>query len=221
MKRLIPFFIALLLPGTAFADLDLPAPYAEVAVGASFIPMVSTNTYTLDIDENTATGHANLNYDTAFTVGAEAGYAGVGMPEIRLGVAYEYLDARFDNGVLVGTVNGEPGSLPFTRTDVNSLGIDLDSSVQVVSGNVYYSLPLVACVRPYIGAGLGAAIVEHASTELAATATAGFRASLSDNVYVGLRYRYYWIEGPTDDLGIKFNAITNHSLMAFIGFYLQ
>jgi len=199
----------------------LPAPYGEVAIGASFIPSVHTDTYTINFEGNTATGHIDLNYKTGFTGTAELGYAGIFSPDLRLGVAYDIVDAVFSNGLITGTVNGVPASLSFTKADANAVGINLSNTVNMFSGQAYYSLPLVWQFRPYIGVGAGAAIIEHASTEPAFTATAGFRSGIAGSAYWGIRYRFYWINGPKDDLGIRYQAITNHSVMVVFGTYFD
>ncbi len=75
-------------------------------------------------------------------------------------------------------------------------------------------------LRPYLGVGLGAAWLTHSDTQTAVTATAGVRISLSEDAYLGLRYRYYRITGPTSTLGIKLNPINNRSIMSVIGYYV-
>jgi opacity protein-like surface antigen len=219
MKRLLIGILFFTAPTCALAQDDgkLNALYTEFSVGASFIPEVSTKTITITDGVDTATGRINLNYDTALTVGAEVGIAGVGIPEVRLAVGYEFLQARFDSGVAVGTVNGVSGSLAFTRADVASFGIDLDNDVHLVTGNIYYDLPDWGRVTPYLGVGVGAAFIQNADTQLAVTASAGIRIPLNDNIYAGVRYRYYHISGPTDDFGIEYDAISNHSIMLLLG----
>jgi opacity protein-like surface antigen len=198
-----------------------PAPYFEVGVGVNIVPTVSTQTYTFTAGSNTATGRIDLDYDTALAGGAELGYAGLGIPELRLGVGYDYLEGKFASGVITGTVNGTSGSLPFTRADVAALGGSLDNDVHVVAGNAYYSLPIWGGLRPYIGGGVGAAFITNAGSNLALTASAGFRYALTDQSYFGLRYRFYRVEGPTDNLGIKYEPIMTHSAMAILGTYLD
>ena len=219
MKRALVVGLFSLLPTFAYAQ-DGGSPYTlytELAVGASFIPTVSTKVYTVSDGIDTASGKIDLNYDTALTAGVEFGLARVGVPELRIGVAYEFVQARFDNGEVVGTLNGVPGSLSFNRSDVASFGIDLDNDVHLVTGNIYYDLPNWGALTPYLGGGIGAAFIEHANAELALTATAGVRAWISDYAYLGLRYRYYYISGPTDDFGIQYNGISNHSIMVLFG----
>jgi len=53
------------------------------------------------------------------------------------------------------------------------------------------------------------------------TATAGFRMALTDQAYVGLRYRFYRVEGPTDDTGIRYEPLETHSVMAILGVYMD
>jgi opacity protein-like surface antigen len=224
MKRIL--FAALLLGTSAPAFAQdgsemSPAPYAEIGVGLDIVPDVSTQTYSITSGTNTATGKVNLNYDTGFAAGAELGYAGLGIPQLRFGIGYDYLEGTFRSGQVVGTVNGTSGSFSFTRADVASLGASLDNDVNLVSGNVYYSLPMVGPIRPYIGAGAGVAFVANAGSNFAASATAGFRMALTDNSYFGVRYRYYWVNSPTDDAGIHYEDVTAHSVMAILGMYLD
>lgn len=231
MKRIAIALGALFVPLSVHAEeANLPAAYVEGSVGGSFIPTVQTNTITLTDGINTAIGHANLSYSNALTEGAEIGVAGVFIPEIRLGVSWEHLELRFDNGSVAGTVNGTPGSLSFTRADLTSVGFSsgaLDTRANVVTANVYYSLPLIDFgqpwqMRPYLGVGLGETGLANAGNNFTVTGTAGIRASVSETAYVGVRYRYYHVSGPTDKiLDVPFNAVTNHSIMAVFGFYLN
>jgi opacity protein-like surface antigen len=218
-------FAALLfaVPTLSYAQDDgtLPISFAEVSAGASFIPTIRTKTYTITDGIDTATGHINLHYDTGLTAGAEVGILGGLFPKIGFSLSYDYLRATFDNGLVVGTVNGTPGSFAFTRSDVASFGLNLDNDVHLVAGNVFFSPWDQGAVHPYLGVGLGAAIISHTDTQLALTATAGVRADISDDVYVGVRYRYYYVTGPTDDLGIRYEGISNHSIMAILGVYLD
>jgi len=209
------------LPALAQEVTAVPAPYFELGVGMNIVPTVSTQTYTLTSGPNTATGKIDLDYDTGLAGGAELGYAGIGIPQLRLGVGYDYLEGKFASGVITGTVNGTSGSLPFSRADIASLGGSLDNDVHVVTGNAYYSLPMVGGIRPYFGGGVGAAFIQNAGSNLALTATAGFRWELTEQSYLGLRYRFYRVEGPTDDLGIRYEPIMTHSVMAMLGMYMD
>ena len=162
------FCAVLLLASSASAIAQekaaVPAPYFELGVGMNIVPTVSTQTYTLTAGANRATGRIDLDYDTGLAGGAEIGYAGVGIPELRLGVGYDYLEGKFASGLVTGTVNGTSGSLPFSRADIAALGGSLDNDVHVVAGNAYYSLPMWGGIRPYIGGGVGAAMDPRAES---------------------------------------------------------
>jgi len=225
MKRIFcgAFLLASALPAFAQEPQGLPAPYIELGVGAVFAPSESTKTYTLTSGTTTAIGKIDLNCATGLAAGAEVGYAGVGIPELSLGLSYDYLQAKFSDGQVVGTVNGTPGSFPFTRADLTSIGAGsaLDNDVHVLMGNAYYSFPMLGPVRPYLGVGLGTAIISNAGSNFAFSATAGLRVAINDQSYLGLRYRFYDVQGPTDDLGIKYEPLTANSVMAMLGMYLN
>jgi hypothetical protein len=141
MKFLMACVLLCAIPTLACAQDDgtLPVSFAEVSLGASFIPTIRTKTYTLSDGINTATGHIELNYSTGLTAGAEFGILGGLFPKIGFSISYDYLQARFDHGLITGTLNGDPGSLAFTRNDVASLGINLDNDVHLIAANVFYN----------------------------------------------------------------------------------
>ena len=209
------------LPAFAQDSEGHPAPYMELGVGLNIAPSVSTQTYTLTSGTTTASGKIDLDYQPGLAGGLEVGYAQVGIPQIRLGVGYDYLEGKFHSGVVRGTVNGTSGSFAFSRADLGSLGDALDTDVHVVTGNAYYDLPAMGAIHPYIGGGVGAAFIQNAGSNLAVTASAGLRWDISSQAYLGLRYRFYRVEGPTDDIGIKFEPIMTHSVMAILGTYLD
>lgn len=223
MKSVIIAALLFAVPTIAQAQNDPPLPvsFAEVSLGASFIPTIHTKTYTINGGFGTATGHIELNYGTGLTAGAEVGILGGLFPHVGFSISYDYLQARFDHGLIVGTLNGVPGSLPFNRNDVTSFGLSLDNDVHLLAGNIFYSPFDDGFIHPYLGVGFGAAIISRADTEFALTTTAGLRADISDDVYVGVRYRYYYVTGPTDDFGIRYDGLSNHSVMAILGVYLD
>lgn len=223
MKGATVAAILIAIPTTAYAQDQgtLPVSFAEVSLGASFVPTIRTKTYTITNGIDTATGHIDLNYGTALTAGAEVGILGGLFPKVGFSLSYDYIQARFDHGLIVGTLNGVPGSIAFNRNDVSSFGLSLDNDVHVVAANIFFSPWESGAIHPYLGVGAGAAIISRADSEFALTATAGVRADISDDVYVGVRYRYHYITGPTDDFGIRYDGINNHSVMAILGVYLD
>jgi opacity protein-like surface antigen len=223
MKFLMAAALFCGVPTLACAQDDgtLPVSFAEVSLGASFIPTIRTKTYTISDGIDTATGHIELNYSTGLTAGAEAGILGGLFPKIGFSISYDYLQARFDHGLITGTLNGVPGSLSFTRNDVTDFGITLDNDVHLIAANILYNPFDDGRIHPYIGGGVGVAVISHTDTQAAVTATAGVRADLSNDFYVGVRYRYYYVTGPTDNFGIRYDSLSNHSVMAMIGVYLD
>jgi len=223
MKVLVAAACLCAVPTLACAQDDgtLPVSFAEVSLGASFIPTIRTKTYTLSDGIDTATGHIELNYSTGLTAGAEAGILSGLFPKVGFSISYDYLQARFDHGLITGKLDGIPGSLAFTRNDVAGFGINLDNDVHLIAANVFYNPWEEGSIHPYIGGGVGVAIISHTDTQAAVTATAGVRADLSDNFYVGVRYRYFYVTGPTDSFGIRYDSLSNHSVMAMIGVYLD
>jgi opacity protein-like surface antigen len=223
MKLVMTAALLCAIPTLACAQDDAPLPvsFAEVSLGASFIPTIRTKTYTISDGIDTATGHIELNYSTGLTAGAEVGILGGLFPKIGFSISYDYLQARFDHGLVTGTLNGVPGSLAFTRNDVTDFGITLDNDVHLIAANILYNPFDEGRIHPYIGGGVGVAVISHTDTQAAVTATAGVRADLSDDFYVGVRYRYYYVTGPTDDFGIRYDSLSNHSVMAMIGVYLD
>ena len=198
--------------------------YVEASVGAAIIPTVDTKTYTFtDPSTNDVyTGKGFLNYSTTVTAGAEIGYAGFYGGNLRFGVAWDYLRASLSSAGVVGTQNGVAGRYVVSNADIRAAGFNFDDTVHIVGGNAYYNLPLIGdSIRPYVGAGFGAALIENASTEMAASATVGFRYGLADNMYIGARYRFYYITGPTDDAGVQYNGIMTHTLSAVLGIYMN
>jgi opacity protein-like surface antigen len=208
-------------PTLACAQTQTPTAYIEGSVGVRFSSDVQTKNYTFVVPPDTASGHAELNYGTNVVIGAELGIADlVGDGNWRFGVSYDYTQFNLDSVRFVGTVNGVPGSVTVSDSDVRSAGFNFDNTVHIVMGNIYYNLPVIRdAFRPYVGLGAGAAFIEHADTEFAFNVSAGIRMALGPSAYVGLRYRFIRVEGPTDELGIQYKPITAHTISAVVGFY--
>jgi hypothetical protein len=220
MRRLSLMFVFALVPVGAYAQ---PVAYIEGSVGVAFMPNVSTQTYTFFIDPYTISGHGELDYGTNLVAGAEIGYAGFAHGQLRWGLSYDYMHATLESASLVGSVNGVPGSIKFSSGELNGAGFNFDNSVHLITTDFYYNFADIGgVIRPYVGVGVGAALIEHADAELALSGTAGFRYGFADNTaYIGVRYRYYRISGPTDDFGIKYDPIQAHTVSAVLGFYLE
>ena len=217
MKKILMTCIFLAAPTIAAAQEH--TVYFEGAVGAAFTQTVNTKHFTFTDPVNTFTGTAALDYGTQFTVGGEVGLSLFG-DRIRTGISYDYANATVRSATLVGTLNGVPVNGPFSRTALGTVASDFDNTVQIIAANAYYNFAPGASFQPYIGAGFGSGKIQTAaSNEFVVTGTAGFRVRVSDQMYVGARYRFSHIEGITDKIGIQYDPIEFHTVSAIVGFY--
>lgn len=195
--------------------------YVEGSAGAAFTQTVNTKQFTFTDPMNSFSGTAALDYGTQFTVGGEIGLA-LFDGRLRAGVSYDYANATVHSAHLTGTLNGVPVNGPFSRAALGTVAADFDNTVQIFAVNAYYTLlPADAQIQPYIGVGFGSGKIQTAaSNEFVVTGTLGARMKLSDQIYLGARYRFSHIEGITDVIGIKYEPIEFHTVSAIIGFYL-
>lgn len=221
MEKMLLTAIFLAAPSLAAAQIPQHTVYAEGSVGAAFTQRIDTKQFSFSDPMNTFTGRAQLDYGTQFTAGGELGLTLFG-GSIRTGISYDYANATVHSATLIGVLNGSPVSGPFSRTELGTVATDFDNTVQIVAVNVYYNLLAAdAPVQPYLGVGFGSGKIQTAnSNEFVVTGTVGARIRVSDQIYVGARYRFSHIEGITDVLGIQYNPIEFHTVSAIIGFYL-
>ena len=196
-----------------------PIGYVEGAIGISIISDVETKDYIVDVPGfGTFAGHAEADYNTEFTGGAEIGLT---TGRWRFGASWDFTSAQLDKARVRGELDGFPFNEEITDDQLaEDFGISLDNNTHVFAGNTYFNFgPPDAGFRPYIGAGLGAAMFEKASTEFAVTATLGARFTLGPRSYVGARYRLTHIGGPENDAGVEFDPITYHTFSLLLGLY--
>lgn len=208
-----------LAPSAGFAQ---TIGYFEGSVGTALIAQVSTSTYSFtDGSGNVYSGNGILNYGPSITAGAEAGIAGLNDGNLRLGISYDFIRTSLDSAGISGTFNGTPvGTITVTDALIRSAGFDFDTTVHAITANAYYNLPLIGdVIRPYLGVGVGASILEHADTKLTITGTLGFRYAISDAAYIGAKYKFFYIDSPTEDFGIRFDPVFANTISAVIGFY--
>lgn len=218
-KLLLAAALLAAVPSLAHAQ-TMPTGYVEGAIGISLISDVETKDYIVDVPGfGTFAGHAEADYNTEFTGGAEIGLT---TGRWRFGASWDFTSAQLDEARVRGTLDGLPFNEEITDDALaDDFGISLDNNAHVFAGNAYFNFgPPDAGFRPYIGAGLGAAMFEKASTEFAVTATVGVRATLGPRSYVGARYRLTHIGGPEDDAGVEYESITLHTFSLLIGFYV-
>jgi opacity protein-like surface antigen len=217
MKRILLAALVAAIPSTAFAQAQVGmVGYAEGSIGAAFIQTISTKPFTGVVGTDTYSGVVDLDYSPQLAAGAELGIA---YNEFRFGISYDYVNATLDKATFAGTVDDIPFGGSVTKSELDSVGVSVDTKFQVVSANVYYSLPMVGAIRPYIGVGAGVAIPDKLSTEFAANASLGFRYAVSNDIYLGARYRITRVSQSS--AGVTFDPVYFHTLSAVIGVYIN
>ena len=213
MRRVLLAAVLAVVPSVASAQ-----GFLEGAIGLTLIPDIETEDYSIDTIYGPFEGRGELNFEQEFSGGAEAGFA---MGQFRFGASWDFASAQLDTARVQGTLDGVPFFIEGTDDEIaDTLGISFDENVHIFAANAYYNIGAPeASVRPYIGIGLGAAKFENADTELAVNLTAGARFALGPSAYLGGRYRFTWIQGPEDDLGISYEGITMHTFSLLLGFY--
>jgi hypothetical protein len=220
MTRLFLAAALLAAAPTCLHAQTMPTGYVEGAIGISLISDVETEDYIVDVPGfGTFAGRAEADYNTEFTGGAEIGLT---TGRWRFGASWDFTSAQLDVARVRGTLDGFPFNEEITDDQLaEDFGLSLDNNAHVFAGNVYFNFgPPDAGFRPYIGAGLGAAAFEKASTEFAVTATLGARFTLGPRSYVGARYRLTHAGGPEDDAGVEYEPITMHTFSLLLGFYI-
>lgn len=205
------------------AEEPTPSLYVEASAGLGISPTISTNTARFLAPPDQSIGKAKLNYGDSFIAGAEAGTTLVGADgNWRFGFNYEHTRLNLGSIHITGLIDGVAGSVIYTGKDLAFERYPFNYSVHLAMANVYYDFPaIMERIRPYLGFSAGAGFVEEASAQLALSATAGIRIALNRSVYVGLRYRYYWVGGSTNQIGIEMLPLTAHSVSSVIGYEFE
>ena len=197
--------------------------YLEGQLGATSVWDLDTATYSGSVAGVTYTNtKATFAYQPAFSYGVEAGLRNVGGMPVRLGVAYQGFKAKVDKVTGSGTIayNGTTYNLnqSVTHSDLKSVGLDFDNQVHLFFANAYYDFNSGSAFRPFIGAGIGVANIEHAkNNELALNASVGAQYDLTSNVYVGGKLQLSWVNGPKDKLGVSYNNVMATTGMVSLG----
>ena len=210
MRALMLAAVLALIPSLASAQF-----YAEGFGGIAEVPDIGTKNYSIDIPSvGLLDASSKLKYKQTFSGGAEAGVHLLGW---RLGAGWDTASTHLDKGTITGTLNGAPYVFEGTGDEIaDALGLSFNNNLHIVSANLYYNFP-VPIVQPFIGFGAGSAFIENASTEIALSASAGARVPLGSRAYVGARYRFTYIQGPQDDIGITYKPIMLHSVSLILG----
>ncbi|WP_290496105.1 outer membrane protein [Hyphomonas sp. UBA4494] len=195
-------------PQSVFAEGKL---YTDLVIGAAFPSEVETVDYEFTFDGDDYVGTGAINYNPGVAGGAEVGVQGLFSNRFRIGVSYDFLHPKVDNVTFAGTVNGMPDSVTFSNEDIRAVGIELGNQAHVIQGNGYFVFPMQdGRFEPYIGGGAGVAFLENTDTNFAYSGTAGVRYNVTENAYIGFRYRFIRINNIMDDLGLEYDPIHAH-----------
>lgn len=209
-----------LLAAVAAASLASPAlardgqPY--VGLEGGYIVKADTD-FDVELNGVDFDDAVELDYKNGYDLDAVAGYDfGAVRAEAELG----YKRLKIDNIEGITAFNSALGQ----TFDIN----DVDDRASVLSGmlNVLFDIGDAPGVSFYAGGGAGVARVkafDEKGTTLAWQLLAGLRAPVSDNVDVGLKYRYFNASADFDDnvAGLGFNTdgkLTSHSILASLIF---
>lgn len=195
--------------------------YVSLFGGVSFLDNVETNyDYIGENDGNEA------DTDTGFIVGGAVGTHITDDIRVELEVAYSENDVN---------------SIRFTDDDQDA-NYDGEGSFDILTfmANLWYDVPLSDSINPYIGGGVGLAIVDgettyspdntaYDSTEVAFAfqVGAGLRLDVSDNITLDVGYRLRGIDGPSFGNSVFPNSgdyeadlMISHNVIAGVSFGL-
>lgn len=198
--------------------------YIEGQINYTQVDDVDTNTYSGSSGGYTFSNFkGTIDYDSDIGYGVEFGASGIlNNDNLRIGISYVENKIEYDNGIGSGTVTDGTTTVDFavsaSRSDLDSIGLNLDNDVKVYSLNAYYDFNVFA-FKPFLGVGLGQADIKNAKDkELAKTFYVGSRFSINEQAYVGLKGTYSMIDGPEDRLGVKYDDITAYGVTLSIGY---
>lgn len=223
MQKIILAGVFLLLPVCAQCEEAAPSLYVEASAGIGISPIIDTRTATFVAPPDRSIGKAQLNYGGSLMAGAEIGTVpGDADGNWRLGLNYEHTRLNLGSIDIHGLVNGVPGSVKYTGKDLAFQRYPFNYSVHLALANLYYDFPAIMDrIHPYAGLGAGTGFVEDSSTEFALSGTAGIRIAVGHSTYVGLRYRYYWVTGSTNQIGVRMLPLMAHTISSVIGYEFE
>jgi opacity protein-like surface antigen len=223
MKKLL-LASAVLAALSASVTAQAATPYVEGQLGIANATNTSTKSYSGTSGNVTATNlSATLDFDSSATYGFEFGYKDVIVPNLRLGASFNTM--KFDlasaqiNGQLTAGGQTYTGPVNLSRSQVNGSGLNFDNRVNLYMLNAYYDFKSDSQFTPFLGLGLGVADIKNAKDgEFAVSLSAGAKYNVDKNVYVSGKAAYTHVNGPTDLLGIKYDALEVYSANAAIGY---
>ena len=209
---------------TASINAQAATPYIEGQIGYANASNVDTNTYSGTAGGITATNlRGSLNYDSSASFGAEIGMKDVLVPNLRLGASITTMKFDLKNATISGSVTDGvdtlSGSLPITAAQFASVGLNFDNRVNLYMANAYYDFKNDSQFTPFVGFGMGVADIKNArDNEFAYTLNAGAKYNIDKNVYIGAKAAYTNINGPSDELGLKYQNLEVFTANVALGY---
>jgi opacity protein-like surface antigen len=205
----------------AHADMK---PYIEGQINYVNPDDVSTNTYSGSVSGITYTNtKIDFDFDSDTTMGFELGLSKIADSNFRLGFSYTKPSLDLDTSTLSGTITDGvttvTGAVGITSADYASVGLSFDNDVKVYMANVYYDFDATENFKPFIGVGLGMSDIDNAEDkELTYSGMLGAKYYFSEQAYLGGKFTYSTIDGPTDKLGLKYEDIDFYTSTLSLGF---
>lgn len=224
IKYLVFLFIFLATP-LAFAQDLKKDNYIEVGFGLLIPSDVSTEPYSGtspsgDITYNNLS--ANIEYDHPIAWSFEYGRFIDKDLSLRAGLNYTLSKAKLKRIYGAGsyTYNGTTYNVnnSLNRSEVNN-STSFDNNFKILSANLYKDFnQLDSNFTPYIGLGVGLADIEDTKDkEIVSNLIIGFNYDLYDKTYIGGKFLYNTVSGPTNNDGLKYEDIDFQTWLLHIG----
>lgn len=187
--------------------------YTELWIGKSSIDDVSARRATGSINGITFSNvQGTVRYDDPTLYGLEVGATEFAGGPFRVGLSFQTGKAQLRSLSGSGTISNGTATVDLvTRLNaaqLRGIGVDFDNRVRMVGINAYYDFNKDSAFRPFVGLGFGQADIANAERlEFFRGLYLGVNYEISKNAYLGVRVSNYRIDGPTDRLGVSYEAI--------------
>ena len=225
MTRFLLFFLIFFSSPLALAQDLKKDNYAEIGLGLVIISDPSTEPLTGtspngDITYNNL--RLNLESENATAWSLEYGRHIDRSFGLRAGVNYSSFKGKLKRLYGTGsyTYNGTTYNVSnsYNRSEVTNAA-SFDTSIKILSANLYKDFDQAdSNFTPYIGLGLGRADLNNTSgKENVSILTVGFKYDIYDSTYIGGKFLYNTVSGPTNNDGLKYEDIDFQTWLIQIG----
>ena len=215
MTRFLLFFLIYFSSPLALAQDMKKDNYVEIGLGLVIISDPSTEPLTGtspngDITYNNL--RLNLESENATAWSFEYGRHIDRNFGLRTGVNYSSFKGKIKRIYGTGsyTYNGTTYNVSnsLNRSEVPNAA-SYDTSINILSANLYKDFDQAdSNFTPYIGLGLGQADINNTSgKENVSSLTVGFNYDIYDSTYIGGKFLYNKVSGPTNNDGLKYEDI--------------